>query len=188
MRKLIDISFQYFDIFLICILIGLVALILSMVFKKRITLIVVMGVLIIGTVVVLNQMKYTTLFDLYSDQLNEDSDVKSVSITINDFSGNMPKQIRRVTIEDEKTIERILADFSGIKLKEDEDIQHHGRDYHIDIVVTNQIKEDHSSTTTIRLDLDKNYVNDYKIVSKKEYLKTIKSLAEDDRLNWIEYD
>jgi hypothetical protein len=188
MRKLIDISFQYFDIFLICILIGLVVLILSMFFKKRITLIIVLGVLMIGTVVVINQMKYTTLFNLYSDQLNEDSDVKSVSITINDLSGNMPKEIRRVTIKDGKMIERILADFSGIKLKKDDDVQHHVREYYIDIVVTNQIKKDHFSTTTIRLDLDKNYVNNYKIISKKEYLKTIKSLAEYDRLNWIEYD
>jgi c-di-AMP phosphodiesterase-like protein len=92
MEKLLDLSFQYFDIFLICILISLVTLILSIFLKKKITLLIVMGVLIIGTVVVINQLKYTTLFDLYADQLNEDSDVKSVSITINDFSGNMPKQ------------------------------------------------------------------------------------------------
>jgi hypothetical protein len=188
MGKLLDLSFQYFDFLLICILIGLVIFILSMVYKKRITLIMVMGVLIIGTVVVINQMKYTTLFDLYSDQLNEDSDVKSVSITINELSGNMPKRLGRVTIEDKKMIEQILADFSGIKLKKDEDIQHHYRDYHLDIVVTNQIEEDHFSTTTIRLDLDKDYVNDYKIVSETEHLKTIESLVEDDHLNWKEYD
>jgi hypothetical protein len=73
-------------------------------------------------------------------------------------------------------IEQIIDDFSEIKLKKDDDIQHRVRDYHIDIVVTNQIKEDHFSTTTVRLDLDNNFVNDYKIVSKKERLKTIKSL------------
>jgi hypothetical protein len=176
MEKLLDLSIQYFDLFMICILIGLVTLILSIFLKKKITLLIVMGVLIIGTLVVINQLKYTTLFDLYSDQLNEDSDVKSVSITINDLSGNMPKQVRRVTIEDKKMIEQVIEDFSAIKLKKDDDNQHRVRDFHIDIVVTNQIKEDHSSTTTVRLDLDKNYVNNYKIVSKKGHLKTIKSL------------
>jgi hypothetical protein len=118
----------------------------------------------------------------------EDSVFKSVSIIINDFSGNMPKQIRRVTIEDEKIIERIIEDLSGIKLKEDDDIPVLDRDYQIEIVVTNQIKEDHFSTTTVRLNLDKNYVNDNKIVSEPEHLKTIESLVEDDHLNWMEYD
>lgn len=188
METLLDLSFQYFHLLLIPILIGLVTLILSIFIKKRIPLITVMAVLIIGSVIVLNQTKYTTLLELYSNQLNEDSVVKSVSITIQEPSENVPEPIRGVTIEKKEVIERILEDLSVIELKEDDDIQQVFRDYQIEVVVTNQIEEDHFSTTTIHLDIDKNYVNDYRIISDTNHLKTIESLVEDDKVDWKDYE
>jgi len=101
-----------------------------------------------------------------------------------DFSGNMPERKASVTIEEEEIIERILEDFSGLELKKDYDIQNIYRDYQIEIVVTNQIKEKHFSTTIIRFDLDKNYVNDYQIVSETNHLKTIEYLVENDEIDW----
>jgi hypothetical protein len=189
MESLLELSFQYFHLLLVPILIGLVILILSIFIKKRIPLITVMAVLIIGSVIVFNQTKYTTLLELYSNQLNEDSVVKSVSITIQEPSENVPEKIRRVTIEKKEVIEQILEDFSGIELKEDDDIQQVIRDYQIELVVTNQIEEDHfSTTTTIHSDIDKNYVNDYRIISETNHLKTIESQVEDDKVDGKNYE
>jgi hypothetical protein len=181
---ILDLSFQYFHLLLIPILIGLVTLIFSIFIKNRITLIIIMAVLIIGSVIVINQSKYTTLLEVYSQQLNEASDVKSVSITIQEPSENVPEKIKRVTIEKKEFIERILEDFSGIELKKEDDIQHLYRDYYIEIVVTNEIEDDHFSTTTINLNIDRNYVNEYRIISKTNHLKTIESLVEDDKVDW----
>lgn len=187
METILDLSFQYFHLLLIPILIVLVTLFLSTFIKKRVPLITVMAILIIGSIIVLNQTKFTTLLKLYSHQLNEDSVVKSVSISINVQAENRPDIIRSVTIEDKKIIEQIIDDFSGIELKEDDDIKQIFRDYQVEIVVTNQIEENHFSTTTIHLDIDKNYVNEYKIISETNHLKTIESLAENDKVDWQDY-
>jgi hypothetical protein len=185
---ILDLSFQYFHLLLVPILIGLVTLIFSLYIKNRITLIIIMAVLIIGSVIIINQTKYTTLLEVYSHQLNKASDVKSISITIQEPSENVPDVIRSVTIEKKEVIERILEDFSTIELKKNDDIQHLYRDYYIEIIVTNEIEEDHFSTTTINLNIDKDYVNDFKIISETNHLKTIESLVKDEKVDWKDYE
>jgi hypothetical protein len=143
--------------------------------------------LIIGSTIAINQTKYTTLLKLYSNQLNESSVVESISITVQEPSEYVPKNVRSVTIENKEVIEKILGDFSTIELKE-EDVQHLYRNYYIVIVVTNQIEEDHFSTTSIHLNIDKNYMNNYKIISKTNHLKTIESLVEDGSVDWQEHE
>jgi hypothetical protein len=54
------------------------------------------------------------------------------------------------------------------------------------MVVTNQIEEDHFSSTSIHLNIDKNYMNKYKIISKTNHLKTIESLVKDASVDWQE--
>lgn len=141
---------------------------------------IAVAVLIFGTVIFVEQLKYTTLPELYSDQLNEDSEVKSISISVN---RNVPEKTRRLTIEKEETIDRIIEDLSTIELRKDEDIHGYDRDYHVEIIVKNQIEEKHFSTTSVQLYLDNNYLNEYKIVSETNHLEAIEELIEDDRLD-----
>ncbi len=169
---------------LIIFLIGLVTIILSLFVKKSITVMILVGVLIVGTVIFIEQSKYTTLFDLYSKQLNKDTVVKSVSISVNDFSEDIPEILKSVTIQDDEIIHEIIEDLSSIKLKRDDNIPQLFRDYRIEFIVTNEIEEKHFETTTIRLDLSENYVNNYKIISKTNHLRTIESLVEDDKIDW----
>jgi hypothetical protein len=143
--------------------------------------------LIIGSALAINQTKYTNLIKVYSNQLNESSVVESISITVQEPSEYVPKNVRSVTIQNKEVIEKILEEFSRIELKE-ENIQHLYRSYYIVIVVTNQIEKDHFSTTSIHLNIDKNYMNNYKINSKTNHLKTIKSLVEDASVDWQEHE
>jgi hypothetical protein len=143
--------------------------------------------LTIGSAIAINQTKYTTLLKVYSNQLNESSVVESISITVQEPSEYVPKNVRSVTIENKEVIEKILGDFSTIELKE-EDVQHLYRNYYIVMVVTNQIEEDHFSTTSIHLNIDKNYMNKYKIISKTNHLKTIESLVKDASVDWQEHE
>jgi hypothetical protein len=143
--------------------------------------------LIIGSTIAINQTKYTTLLKLYSNQLNESSVVESISITVQEPSEYVPKNVRSVTIDNKEVIEKILGDFSTIELKE-EDVQHLYRNYYIVMVVSNQIEEDHFSTTSIHLNIDKNYMNKYKIISKTNHLKTIESLFKDASVDWQEHE
>jgi hypothetical protein len=141
--------------------------------------------LIIGSAIAIYQTKYTTLLKVYSNQLNESSIVESISITVQEPSEYVPTHVRSVTIENKEVIEKILGDFSRIELKE-EDVQHLYRNYYIVMVVTNQIEEDHFSTTSIHLNIDKNYMNKYRIISKTNHLKTIESLVKDASVDWQE--
>jgi hypothetical protein len=143
--------------------------------------------LIIGSAIAINQTKYTNLIKVYSNQLNESSVVESISITVQEPTEYVPKNVRSVTIQNKEVIEKILEEFSSVELKE-ENIQHLYRSYYIVIVVTNQIEKGHFSTTSIHLNIDKNYMNNYKIISKTNHLKTIKSLVEDDSVAWQEHE
>lgn len=178
-------QFSYY--FLIIILIGLVAFGVSLYTKKWRTLIIVMVVLIIGTVIFVNQLKYTTFSDLYSNQLNDDTIVESISINIYDLD-YIPERKASVEILDEEIIEQILVDLSGLKLKRDYNIQNYGREYEVEIVVTNQVDERNLSKTTISLDMNENYVNEYQVISVTNHLRTIESLVESDEIEWRYYD
>jgi hypothetical protein len=184
----LDFTFQYVHVFLSVILIGLVTLILSLFIKKRRTLIVVMVVLIISSLIVVNQMKYTTLAEHYSEQLNEDTVVESISITIMEAPWDMPRESRSILIEQKDIINQILEDISNIELKKDDDIQLLDGKFQVKMIVTNQISEDHFKTTTIHLDLDENFVNDFRIISKTNHLKTIASLFDEDIINKTDVD
>lgn len=178
-------KFSYY--FLIIILIGLVAFGVSLYIKKRLTLIIVMVVLIIGTLIFVNQLKITTFSDLYSNQLNDDTIVESISINIYDLD-YMPERKASAKIEDEEIIEQVLVDLSGLKLKRDYNIQDYYREYEVEIIVTNQVDERSLSKTTIRLDMNENYVNEYQVISGTNHLRTIESLVESVEIEWRYYD
>ncbi|MFD1039713.1 hypothetical protein ACFQ3N_15100 [Virgibacillus byunsanensis] len=65
------------------------------------------------------------------------------------------------------------------------------RDYILQIVTTNQVKEDHYSTESIYIDLDNGYINisegypgSYEVVSDTNHLQTIESLVENEEVDW----
>jgi hypothetical protein len=178
-RGIIDLSYQFFEIFLIFILIGLVYLILSMFIKKRIIIMFVIAILTIGSILFIEQTKYTTLMELYTNQINENSAIKSVTITVFDKQKKIPDFNSSVTIEDEIVINRIIDDLASVKLKKDKDTPTLHGEYHINIAVSNEIEEDHFSLTSVGFDISSKYVNNYAIISDTDHLKTIESLVKD---------
>jgi hypothetical protein len=178
-RDLVDISFQLFPIILFCILMSVVYLILSIFIKKRSIILVTIGVLTIGSLVFINLTKYSSFLELYSDQLNEDSVVQSVTITVYDDSESIPDFKKSITIGDAEIMKRIIDELSGVELKKEKNIPHQFRDYYINIVVTNRIEKDHFRTTSIGFDIDINHLNQYRIINETEHLKTIQSLVKD---------
>lgn len=144
----------------------------------------------IGIIVINEQMKYTTFQEVVSDQLNEETTVRSISIYVNDFSNNVLEREAKTTINDEKIIDRILEDLSNLELKKDNDFRNYG-DYTIRFVTTNQVEEDHYSTESWYIDLTENYAiitegspGSYEIVSETGHLKTIKSLIGSEEVDW----
>ncbi|RHW39029.1 hypothetical protein D1B31_13785 [Neobacillus notoginsengisoli] len=169
---LLDFAMMYFNVILFCTLIGLVAFVASMFIKNRIVLINSIGVLVMAAVILVSMTQYTTFSKLYSDELNENSVVKSVTIR-----AKMPENSQTITIENKEDIERILGDLSGIKLKKENDITFHEKGYHVEMIVTTQIKKNHTSTERVLLELGNDYLDHYKIISESDHLKTIESLV-----------
>ncbi|UTR08987.1 hypothetical protein MM300_13715 [Evansella sp. LMS18] len=174
MNTFFDTLWVGFPIFLIAVSIIAVTFLLSFFIKNNIALFAVVIILILGTSLIINQMQYTTFQELYSDQLNEDSDIRSISVAVNDLSVRTPETAARTTIEDESLIGDILNDFQKIELRKDNDAGI--RKYTIGVTVNNQVKENFSRTTTIYIEMDDEYLNEYKIVSAKKHLETIESL------------
>jgi hypothetical protein len=155
---------------------------LSTFLKKKVTVVSVLAILLIGTLIIWNQLQYTTFMKLFSKQLDENTQVESLTIYLLDDSG-LPWQ--SLKIEEGKQIEAILRDVTAIELKSVDDSPRYVRDYQIEMVVTNQVKtDDHASTSVIRFELNKNYLDDYQIISKSDHLNTIESLVADENLEW----
>ncbi|MGY0694689.1 DUF4181 domain-containing protein [Virgibacillus sp. FSP13] len=141
-----------------------------------------------------NQMKYTTFSKVVSDQLNEETTVRSITIYQNHLSGDIPEREASATIKDNETIDRILEDFSDMELKKVDGFREY-RKYRIRIVVTNQVAADHYSTESLTVGFDENYLTTsegyhgvYEIVSEIDQMKTIESLVKSGEIDWEYYD
>ncbi|MBP1970240.1 hypothetical protein J2Z83_002358 [Virgibacillus natechei] len=180
MNTLIDFLLQFGDLFLIGNAIILLTFFLSLLFKKRSTLIVAVAIVVVGTIFIVYQSKYTTFQELVSNQINEENTVRDISITINDLSSDIPERKASVTIGDEEITERILEDFSEVELREDQEARPIDRKYRISIRTTNEIEENVLKTDSFTLSVNDNYIDDYEIISETDHLKTIESLVESE--------
>ncbi|WP_099157542.1 DUF4181 domain-containing protein [Virgibacillus ndiopensis] len=145
---------------------------------------------IFGIFLINEQIKYTTFQKIVADQLNEDSTVRSITIYINDLSGTFPDREASTTIKDKEIINHILADLSNLELRKEDSFQEYW-EYSLRIVTTNQVEEDHYSTESFSVHVDRDYISIsegdadlYKIVTQSDFLKTIESLVESDEVDW----
>ncbi|MCL7749592.1 hypothetical protein [Halalkalibacter alkaliphilus] len=178
MNIFFDVSWQLFHFLLIGILIIGVTVMLRYFIKNKFVLLGVMVTLILGTIFVIDQTKYTTFKELFSEHLNEENEVRSISIAVNDLSGDRPETVARTTIDDDSLINDILKDFEEIKLKKDEDVRFLSRRYTIGITANKEIRENFSKTTTKYIEIDDKYLDEYRIITNANHLKTIESLVE----------
>ncbi|WP_174732233.1 hypothetical protein [Mesobacillus harenae] len=127
-NKIINIFWELSNVLLIGILLVLVTFLMSLIFKKKMTLLAAMMVIILGSTFILDRLQYTTFQKLVSEELNEESTVRSITIRKNGLVENNQKT-SRVTIVDEETLQQILDDFSEVKLKRDRDARQLLKEY-----------------------------------------------------------
>ncbi|MBE4909976.1 hypothetical protein IMZ08_18220 [Bacillus luteolus] len=154
--------------------------------KKRKAFFII-GFLIVGTFLIFEWDKYSSFEKRVAKSLHEDTIIESMTIRIYDMSKKddfFPERKAWVTIKDQETINAVLEDFSGLKLKRDEDARRQVREYEIKLLVTNEVKPDLLVTKNIYLEVDEHYLEDYKILGETEHLKTIKSLEENEEIKW----
>ncbi|WP_449539665.1 hypothetical protein [Ferdinandcohnia sp. Marseille-Q9671] len=152
--------------------------------KKRILVIFVMLIILLGTFLLFELDKRTTFNKLVSRNLNEQSIVQNVSIQILEPSTGNRKA--SVILTDEKIIENVLEDFSTMKLREDRDARQLYRKYRISILTTNE-RDDILYTESINFSLDEEFLDEYEITNHSDHLKTIQELVDREDIEWITY-
>lgn len=134
------------------------------------------------------QIQYTTFEDLYSDLLNNDSEIERIRLTVYNPSDSLiSDRIKDVTIRDEKIINRILDDFKSMELKKEEDPPTGTRKYDVRFVVTKEVETNLYRTEYISFNLNEDFLSNYEIISDTNHLETIKSLEENDEVDWKDY-
>ncbi|MGF2615006.1 hypothetical protein FZC84_09160 [Rossellomorea vietnamensis] len=171
-----DFTLQYFDVFLIAVLIVLTTLVLSIFIKRKRILIMAIALLVLGASLTVQQSKYTTFLELYDKTLKEESVIEAINIRVYDPSNDFLEPKASKSIEDQDTIESIIDDLSKIDLKKEEGMSRDSYKYHVEIIVKNQAEEDRFLTRVIDIKLDENALNDYKIISSTNHLKTLKAI------------
>lgn len=189
MSTFINFLYHYFDYTLMAIFIALLALLLSLFFKTKNKLIAAVIVVVVAIFFLVNHMQYTTFPKLVSAQLNEQSVIRDMTITINDNSNGYRDREASVTIEDEEIIEQILSDFEPLKLKRDINQRFREHKYTLSILVTNETKKkDVYLTSSLTLYIDDNYINNYRILNATNHLSTIEALIDNDDIEWQYYN
>jgi len=173
--------------------IGLLALFLSMYIQsKKIIISILTSIVIAAILIVLvdaYQEKYPSFSELSSLQFNEDTEFEVANLSVYELSeGEMPDREAMLKIKDKAIIDRILNDFENMELKKDEDAERHFRKYHLTITVTIKVKEAHYTSETFTYDFDQNYFFNYEILNGTNHIQTIKSLKENEDLDWNYYD
>ncbi|KGX89593.1 tripartite tricarboxylate transporter TctB family protein [Pontibacillus marinus] len=173
--------------------VGLLALFLSMYIQnKKIIISILTGIVLAAILFVLfevYQETYPSFSEISSLQFNEDTEFEVANLSIYEFSeGEMPERQAMLKIKDQAIIDRILSDFKNMKFKKDEHAERHFRKYHLTVTVTKKVKKDHFTSETFTYDFDEDYLFNYEILNETNHMQTIKSLRENDDLNWNYYD
>lgn len=186
MNTVLDFGWQYFDLFLIGILITIITVIISVVFKKKITVFLVVSVVFIGAFYLIDQQRVTSFPTLASHQITEETMIRSITITAYEDPEDVRSGRSIAKIDDEDIIEQLLYDFSNIDLREDRGASSSRfyRKYNISILTTNPISEDHLKTTTFSFNLDDTHLDQYRITSETNHLKTIEALIDNEEIEW----
>lgn len=159
--------------------------------KKRVILVTIT---IIGILLFRELFIYKTFQEVVSDQLNKDTTIRSMTITLYHFPEGYQERKAKITIEEKEVIDRILGDFSDMELKRNDDYKLKRGDYSISITTINKVAEDHYSAEILYLEFDEDFITIsdgynqyYKIVSETDHLKTIKSLIRNKEVEWESY-
>ncbi|QHE51839.1 hypothetical protein [Pontibacillus sp. HMF3514] len=173
--------------------IGLLALLLSMYIQdKKIIISILTGIVIAAFLIVLYdsyQKTYPSFSKLSSLQFNEDTEFEVANLSVYEVSeGEPPNRESMLKIKEKAIINRILSDFANMELKKDEEADRHFREYHLSITVSKKVKKDHYTSETFTYDFDQDYIFNYEILNEANHIQTIKSLMENEDLDWTYYD
>lgn len=158
--------------------------------KQHVIPLLLMGVGVISVIAIFSVsewMKYTTFQEIIAEELDEAIEINYVSLGIRDLSGYTPETTARTTIRDEESIETIMHDLSEMELKKANDF-YEPSTYRVSISTRRQMAEDHYTSESLTMHMDEDHISigdgRYEIVSETDHLQKIKSLAEDDAVEW----
>jgi len=177
-------SLQLFDILLaIAAIIGVTAM-LRIFFKKRIIAFLIAAILVIGTAYMIDRSHYTTFTEVYSDHLNEESIVRSITIYTNyipdDYTFDREAYIE---IEDKEIMNELIQEFSQLELKRDRD--HHvieNPSYRVRITTTNEEEAGLLRTESFYFELDEEYLDRYEVINDTNHLQILDRLVENEKM------
>ncbi len=187
MTTLIWFWYESINLVLIIIFLALLTLLLSIFFKKKTTLITAVVVVVVGIISLVAASQYTSFEKLISNHINEETEIRDITITVLEPSSDRLNRIASTTIEDKEIFEQILDDFRDLRLRRDRTARYYGREYEIRIFATNKTKRGDYLTKSYYLFVDEDYVNEYKIVNDTNHLKTIVDIIEDEEIEWTTY-
>lgn len=135
---------------------------------------------------------YKTFQEVVEKQLNEDTEIKSITVTAYHYTDGQAERERQTKITNEKIISQILDGFTEMELKKDNDSPaRFDRKYSISILTRNEVAEKHYSTESLNLYFNENFISvsqrysqHFKIISDSNHLEAIESLLHNEEIEW----
>ncbi|MCT8137823.1 hypothetical protein H1D32_08675 [Anaerobacillus sp. CMMVII] len=186
MSALVNFLYLYIDFSLVAIFVTISALVLGIGIKMKSKFFKRMVFVFLIIFLVVNHLQFTTFEKFAAKKINEETDIKEVTITIRDTSGDFPERKASVTLKDEETIYQILSDFEAMKLKRlvIGERRTSFQEFEISFLTTNLMDLNYYLTDSFTLYVDDEYLNNYRILGETNHLRTIEELIENEEIGW----
>lgn len=152
-------------------------------YKKKLAMGLIFVAVAIGGAFLVYQLKYTTFEEWNAKHFGTETNIRSVSIRVNEITDRFPVEIGQITVEDKEEIDRVIADLKGLKLKKVTDSGEPWKKYVVEFLVVNE-NGNLLETNSLSYQVDQNYINDYQIINDQNHLKTIEELVESEEMEW----
>ncbi|MFA1819316.1 hypothetical protein ACDX78_03755 [Virgibacillus oceani] len=183
MDLLFNILWNLFPFLLLIAAIVGITIFLRIFFHKKLPVYAIVSILVIGSVYLIDRSYYTTFTDVYSNHLNEETVVRSITIS----TTYLPDDRRfdpeaDIEIEDEEMMNELIQEFSELELKKDRD--HHyieNPEYRVRITTTHEMEEGLLKTGSFYFELNEAHLDGYKIVNDTDHLQMLDTLADNKK-------
>ena len=168
------------------IVIALLSILLYGFVKKKSTIVITMGILVAGSILLVNLLQYSSFEKYSSKYINEDTIIKNLVIFhFYDNNGNYDSWRKSTTIEDENVIRQIVDDLSTISFKENTPRPSELTGFELVFLVSNKPKDRKVHVTeSFIIEVSEDYFNRKKITKSENHLKTLESLVENENIEW----
>ena len=166
----------------------LLALLLRLFIKRTVPIVLILVFLSGSAYWVFDQSRNTTFTNSYSKLYLEENEIERIMLGVHDVNADLDGLERELTIDNPEIIAQIKEDLSDVTYKRVVGADHRVNRFSLTFVVKDPVREGFTDIERHLVRIGEKHVSLFPILSDTDHLETIRSLADNQELDWREVD